>query len=244
MKRMLTVLTVLLLCLSFGVTVSAEETTDFDYVLSTVELAEGEKIAAGEEFSIQLSLTAVEKLAMVEYHFRYDKTLMEPVNSTVEGFLANCVMQSSNIEPARNDAESDVYGEVWVTGMASEDQNVAEGEVITTIVFKALKDITEDSPMVGYYADGCDMAFANYNCGMVSGGIVIGENNVSDIPAEMTAPINNTVPPTTPGGTPVNGTQTPSDDGSLVMTIALITVGVLAVGVLAVLIIMAKKRRN
>lgn len=242
MKRVLTALAALMLCVSLCVTVSAEETTDFDYVLSTIELAEGEKIAAGEEFSIQLSLTAVEKLAMVEYHFRYDKTLMEPVNSTVEGFLANCVMQSANIEPARNDAESDVYGEVWVTGMAAEDQTVAEGEVITTVVFKALKDITEDSPMVGYYADGCDTAFADYNCGMVSGGIVVGENNVSDIPAEMTAPINNTVPPTTPGGAPVSGTETPTDDGSPVMTIALVTVGVLALGVLVVLVIMAKKR--
>jgi len=240
MKRMMTALLTLLLMMSLCATVSAEEAKGFDYVLSTVERAEGEKIAAGEEFAIEVSLTAIDKLSMVEYHFRYDKTLMEPVSASSEGFLLDCVMQSVNTEPARNDAESDTYGEVWITGMADSDKSVAEGEVISTIVFKAKTDITADSPMVGYYADGCDAAFSNYECGMVSGGIVIGEADTQDIPAEMTAPINNTVPKDNGAVTPVSDSD--NDNDGPVMLIAVIVIGVLAAGVLVVLLVMAKKK--
>ncbi len=239
MKRIVTVLVSLCLMLSLCATVSADEAKGFDYVLSTVKRAEGEKIAAGEEFAIEVSLTAIDKLAMVEYHFRYDKTLMEPVSASSEGFLLDCVMQSANITPARTDAESDTYGEVWITGMADGDKVVTEGEVISTIVFKAKVDITEDSPMVGYYADGCDSAFSNYECGMVSGGIVIGEADAQDIPSEMTAPINNTVPKGN-GGAGVSDSE--QSEGGPVMLIAVIIVGVLAAGVLVVLLVMAKKK--
>ncbi len=240
MKRVVTVLVSLCLMLSLCVTVSADEAKGFDYVLSTVERAEGEKIAAGEEFAVEVSLTAIDKLAMVEYHFRYDKTLMEPVSATTEGFLLDCIMQSANIAPARNDAESETYGEVWITGMADSDKVITEGEVISTIVFKAKTDITEDSPMVGYYADGCDAAFSNYECGMINGGIVIGEADAEDIPAEMTAPINNAVPTgNILGGDAADGEQS---EGGPVVLIAVIVVGVLAAGVLIVLLVMAKKK--
>ncbi len=217
-----------------------EAVTDnsFTYRLSVVERAEGEKIAAGEEFSVLVMTGACEKLSMVDMKFRYDKTLMEPISSTTEGFLGTCVMKESNIAPVRNDLESEQYGEVWISGFGDGEQPVSDGAVLSTITFKALADITTDSPMTIYHMDACDAALISYLCVAENGGVVIGEND-GDVPEDMFAPADNAVP------TNVVTTAAAQESGiadTLKIVILLVIVAVIVVGIVALVMVMRRKR--
>ncbi len=110
-------------------------------MLSTYE---ADAINAGDEFTIELSTSAIDDIAMIEYKLGYDKTKFEFVSGTMNGYLAEMSMKDikAPVSPTQ-----DVLGEVWITGMHLSALTSGDGEVIATLTFKALVDVTENSVM-------------------------------------------------------------------------------------------------
>jgi len=196
-------LCVFMLCCALPLSAAATDGVTYTVETKTVDGA----IKAGEEFTLTVSIGNVDALACIECKLRYDKTLMSAVSSTKEGFLKDCIMSDANIAPiAPETSDPNKYGEVWITGLA--DGNYAASGVLTTITFKANKDITGDADVFVFKTPIAAQAnMTQYVCEVVAGGVkVSGAATTPDTPDTPDAP-DTPDTPVTPTE-PVEGTVT------------------------------------
>ena len=182
------VLTVALLlttvCSVVGSTVSAAAGDAVTYTVQTLEYNAGSTIAEGTEFTINVSSSAINAVQVLQLKLMYDSSVMQAVKGEAKGWLAAFeFMPTVNVAPvAKDHAEANV-GEVWITGMSLNNQKAAEGDVVATITFKALKDITTDQAVSVYFAMsgenvGNNQPTAYHSCQTVNGGVAFISNRV------------------------------------------------------------------
>ena len=163
-----------LLVSTFAMTliVQAEDTPALEAdVIYTISTKEAESIAAGEEFTIDISTSEVADIASIELRLGYDKAKFEYVSGEIKGYLLNMSMKGIKI-PAK--PTQDVLGELWITGMEMDALAGEQDEVIATLTFKALVDITEDSVMTVVKAPIAQMLdMTEYVTAVVDGGVKI-----------------------------------------------------------------------
>ena len=128
---------------------------------------------------------------------------MTAVSATTEGFLAECLLKDANVAPQTPETtQPDRYGEVWVTGLADADR--AASGTLTTITFKALKDITADTEITVFktpIAAKSDMTM--YVC-LTKNGVVKGSGSSAAVTPTTTVKPQG-------GTTTANVTTAPSD---------------------------------
>ncbi|MBQ3093618.1 MAG: hypothetical protein IJC52_00450, partial [Clostridia bacterium] len=118
------------------------------YTIQTVK--KSGTVKAGSTFTVNVTTNKISKICMVEFFFAYDATKVQAVSGTAKGFLADFAYKKVNVDPIEpKHADPDV-GEVWITGMDLNDDSAASGEVIATITFKALKDLTTDVSLYSF----------------------------------------------------------------------------------------------
>lgn len=181
---------VLMLC---GVLcVAASAAASVTYTVQTID----KPIKAGEEFTVTVSISKVDALACVECKLRYDKTVLTALSATKGDFLSACLMGDTNIAPQVPETkEPDKYGEVWITGFTTEDR--AASGVLTTITFKANKDITSDTAIEIFKTPiASKITLEEYVCFAENGGV---KGSGSSTTATTKAPV-------TPDGSGTVGT--------------------------------------
>ncbi|MBR5134165.1 MAG: hypothetical protein IKV35_01055, partial [Clostridia bacterium] len=230
MKKLVSVLAcVLLLCGIVPMTASALDPVTF--TVQTVETPADQLIKAGDEFTVTLSIGAVEELAAIECKLRYPKQLMTPVSATKEGFLAACMLADANIAPvAPNTDNPDKYGEIWVTGLAENNQAIAQPQVITTITFKAKADITGSTPIDIYMTPiAATQSVEAYECRIENGGILVEGDEMPETDPTMSQP---TIPPVGSVTTTAANGGDGGDNNTVLIVILAAGVAVLGVGAL------------
>ncbi|MGN0171524.1 MAG: dockerin type I domain-containing protein [Acutalibacteraceae bacterium] len=149
----------------------------------TVEEKETAPIKAGDTFTINVSSSALDKVAGVQLKLAYDKTVMQAVSGEAAGYLAQLDQHTVNVAPLTPDSDDPGVGEVWITGMALDNLASTEGEVIATITFEALTDITADQIISAYdalagYNPEDNQPTVWYDTATVNGGLIIVESPV------------------------------------------------------------------
>ncbi len=149
MKKIMSVMLALMLIVSsMSVCVfSAQAASAAVYTVQTHEYAEGDVIPAGTEIAFDVTLNDIPGgILMVEFKFRYDKTLLEPVKGEAKGALNAMDNKMVNLAPATPEIGVDhpTLGEIWITGMTLSAQATGEDHVIATVTFKTLADISSD----------------------------------------------------------------------------------------------------
>ena len=173
---------VLLLTTVFSVvatTVSAanEDGQTSEHVVYTVQTVESSGVKKGETFTVDVMTNAVDNIGMVEFYFAYDNTKVKAVDKEIKGYLAEMDMKDVVIAPKGDKDKNPATGEVWITGMILEQKTSAENEVIATVTFEALADLTSDVPM---FAVGDALAatheIVDHTTATVDGGLKISVN--------------------------------------------------------------------
>ncbi len=173
---------VLLMTTVFSVvltTVSAanEDGMTSENVVYTIQTVETNGLKAGDTFTVDVTVNAVNNLGGVEFYFAYDNTLVKATKGETKGALAAMDMKDVVVAP-KGDKDGDAStGEVWITGMKLEQLSTVENEVIATVTFEALADITASVPMFSVgEAWAATHAVTDHNVSTVDGGLKVSVN--------------------------------------------------------------------
>jgi len=179
-------------------------------VVYTIETVQVDGLKAGDTVSVDVTTNGIHNIAGVEFYFAYDKTKLTAVSSTIEGYLAKMDMKEVAIAPGDDKDGDPSNGEIWITGMILSQLSSSEDEVIATITFEALTDITENVQM---YAIGTPWAatheIIDHNASAVNGGVQV--NGAEMYPTTTTTEpttTTTTTPPTLPTVTETTTTVT------------------------------------
>ncbi len=147
------------------------------YTISTVQTTALKK---GDTFTVKVSTNAINNIALVELAVAYDKAKVKAVSGHVSGYLSDMDMKDVVVEPKGDKDGKTSTGEVWITGISLTGKKSAKGEVIASITFQALTDITSN---VSMYAVGQSLAttheIVEHKVSTVAGGVKIVSGSTS-----------------------------------------------------------------
>ncbi len=180
MKKLICIgLSLLMVLTMVSVAVATMAAGAVAFTVSTVQKQGGETIPAGTKFDITVTTNAIPELYAVELKLCYDKAQLKAVSATKSGLLSEMDYAQAELNPAAPVMDPAVYGEVWLTGMTLSAASASANEVMSTITFEALTDITTDAPVqvcaapvVGGDAEGNTQLTATYVDGGVKFAIV------------------------------------------------------------------------
>ncbi|MBQ4616867.1 MAG: LPXTG cell wall anchor domain-containing protein [Clostridia bacterium] len=192
MKKIMSVMMALMLIvMSMSVCAfSAQAAAAAVYTIQTHEYAEGDVIPAGTELSFDISLNDIpDGILTVEFKFRYDKTLLQPVEGVAKNALDAMDQKKVNLAPTKPEIGADhpTLGEIWITGMTLDAQATAADKPIATVTFKTLADISSDVALRSFGQPFvADSNFNQVNADVVNGGINFPEPTTTTTEAEVT----------------------------------------------------------
>ncbi|MBQ9414591.1 MAG: hypothetical protein IJU16_05630 [Clostridia bacterium] len=254
-KHLLAIVACLALLMTTVFSVISFQAAADNGVTFTVETKNvSEPIKAGETFTLSLSSSAVDAIAVIEAHLLYDGTVAKAINMYDEdvmdseddadtkslGYLRKFSLHAVNTDPSGKVTDSD---EVSVTGMVTKNKS-GSGD-IAIITFEALQDITDKFEvtiynnaanfMAGYIpADGGDTIY--YDVEAVDGGVFVEgaadettttEAETTTTEAETTtteAETTTTEAETTTTEAETTTTQQIQDDADVTFTVETVTV--------------------
>ena len=198
-------------------------------------------IAAGETFSIDVTVDAINAINMIELILSYDDSVMAAVGGDISGFLTDASFTSgmNGMTP----------GEVFIGGMSLENVTLTAPEVIATIEFEALVDIDADQLIEVIKAEAAMSPTVMLEVEATNGGIVIEEEVIEPTTTTTEAEETTTTAAevtTTEAPAEVTTTMTASQGGSAqtgdtTNTIAFILMAVLAAAVVTGSVVLKKK---
>jgi len=100
---------------------------------------------AGDHFTIEITSNKMNDVGMIEMYLAYDNTKFKAVGSNARSWFAGMEMKDINLAPIGDKDGNPNNGEIWITGMSLNAQSCEMTDVIATVTFEVLTDVTENS---------------------------------------------------------------------------------------------------